>query len=211
MKLLKQFGAVATLGFIGATSFGGAANAWEFFRDTEGKLYYGGVQPQQEVTLTYPGTPKTSSARANLCGAVIVRGSSGTPVTGTIKVDNVAIDTSTLPTQLLPPCGTNGSFAEPRTANFKTSNGQVVVVGKTANNYYGVETPENAVRRVRGNACGYVVVAPNARFTHGGTQQVALDDIPARTISSLDQKDAPICRNGTTYLPASWYGNLWGS
>jgi hypothetical protein len=213
---LKQFGAnakrgaaIATLGFIGATSFSGIAQASMIFKDSQNNLYIAGISPQQEATFSYPGTPKVSSARANLCGAVVVRGSGGVPITGTIKVDNVSIDSSTLPTQLLPPC-TNGSFAEPRTSNFKTSDGQVVVVGKTANNFYGIETPENAIRRVRANACGLVKVAPNARFTHVASQQVEISTVSVAAsgpISNLETRDAPICRGSVVYVPASWLGS----
>lgn len=206
MKSLKQFGALATLGFIGATSFSGVAQASMTFKDSQSNIYIGGMSPQQEVTFSYPGTPKVSSARANLCGAVVVRGSGGVPISGTIKVDNVSIDASTLPTQLLPPCSSSGSFAESRTSNFKTSDGQVVVVGKTANNFYGVETPENATRRARANACGIVRVAPNARFTHASTQQVAIGSDSPTAISSIETKDAPLCRGSIIYFPQSWLG-----
>jgi hypothetical protein len=199
---LKQIGSIALLAFVGTTGFSGMAHAGgvsETFRDAENALYVTEMAPQQEVTFTYPGTPRLSSGRANACGAVIVNGS-----TGIIKVDGVNIDTSTLPTQLLPPCGSNGAFSEARTQNFKTSDGKVVVVGKVANSFYGIETPENAVRKSRANACGFVRLAPNAKFTHVGSQQVAINGDSTESISSITQKDAPLCRNGVMYVPTSW-------
>ncbi|MBW4444372.1 MAG: hypothetical protein KME10_24765 [Plectolyngbya sp. WJT66-NPBG17] len=203
---LRKIAALAGLTIVTATTFSGVAQA-ETFRDGENNLYVTGLSAQQEVSFSYPGTPRVSSSRANACGAVIVRGTSGTPVTGTIKVDNVSINTSTLPTQLLPSCGANGAFNEARTANFKTPDGQVVIVGKTANNFYGVETPENAARRTRANACGFVGVAPNARFTHAGSQEVAIGSDSVVTISSISQKEAPLCRGNIMYVPTSWLGN----
>lgn len=202
---IKQIVALAGLSIVAATSFSGIAQA-ETFRDVENNLYVTGLSSQQELSFTYPGTPRTSLGRANACGAVIVRGASGMPVTGMIKVDNVAINTATLPTQLLPTCGTNGAFNEARTANFKTPDGQVVVVGKTPNNFVGVETPENAIRKIRANACGFTRLSPNARFNHTGTQELSIAGDNPVTISSISQKEAPLCRGNTMYVPTSWLG-----
>ncbi len=200
---IKQIVALTGFSIVAATSFSGMAQA-ETFRDGENNLYVTGLSSQQELSFSYPGTPRTSSGRANACGAVTVRGTNGMPVTGVIKVDNVPINTATLPTQLLPTCGANGAFNEARTVNFKTPDGQVVVVGKTPNNFVGVETPEVAIRKVRSNACGFARLAPNARFTHSGSQEVAIGSDPAATISSINQKDAPLCRGNVMYVPTSW-------
>jgi hypothetical protein len=173
------------------------------YRDTDGTLFITGLSAQQEVLLTYPDTPKTSSARASACGAVTVRGTGGAPLTGIIKVDGISIDTSSLPQQLIPPCS-NGAFSESRPSNFKTYDGQIVVVGKTANQFYTVETNEQATRRIRANACGFAVAKPNNRFTHSASSQIGINQAAPVTISSIAQKGAPICRSGTAYYPADW-------
>jgi hypothetical protein len=181
------------------------------YRDAQNNIFVTGLSPQQEVTLSYPGTPKTGSSRANLCGAVIVKGTGGVPLSGTIKVDNASINVSSLPQQILPSCGSNGQFQETRTANFKTYDGSVVVVNKTANSYYAIETQENATRRVRANACGFALIKPNNKFTHAPSSQVGINSEAPGAISSLTQKGAPICRTGVTYYPSDWLGGGGGS
>ncbi|MBW4518128.1 MAG: hypothetical protein KME16_00130 [Scytolyngbya sp. HA4215-MV1] len=173
------------------------------YRDSENNIFITGLSAQQEVLLTYPGTPRTGSARANACGAVTVRGTNGVPLSGTIKVDGTSIDTTTLSQQLLPPCS-NGSFSEPRPNNFRTYDGSVIVVGKTPNNYYAIETQEDGTRKVRANACGFALIKPNARFNHLPTTQVGINGAAPAEISTLTQKGAPICRNGIVYYPADW-------
>jgi hypothetical protein len=173
------------------------------YRDGDGTIFMVGLSQNQEVLLTYPGTPKTASGRASSCGAVTVKGSGGVPVTGTIKVDNVSIDTTTLSQQILPPC-VNGAFQEPRPSNFKTYDGSIVVVNKTPNSFYAIETSENATRRIRANACGIAVAKPNSKFAHAPTNQVQIGTNAVITVSDLTQKGAPICRSGEAYYPESW-------
>jgi len=200
--------AIAALSF-GAIAFGAIPAFATPYRDTENNIFVTGLNPQQEVTLTYPDIPKTSSGRASACGAVIVKGTGGTPVTGIIKVDNISIDTSALAQRILPAC-VNGSFQEARPTNFKTYDGSVVVVGKTPNSYYAIETQEDATRRVRANACGFALIKPNARFNHAPTTQVGINGAAAVAISTLTQKGTPICRSGNIYYPSDWLSGNGG-
>ncbi|OLP20080.1 hypothetical protein BST81_02250 [Leptolyngbya sp. 'hensonii'] len=173
------------------------------YRDSDSNIIITDLAPQQEVLLTYPGSPRTASARANGCGAVVVRGAGGVPITGTIKVDSMAIDTDMLTQKLLPAC-VNGSFQEARPDNFKTYDGSIVIVGKNPNQFAAIETTETAERRVRANTCGFALVRPNNRFTHAANTQVGINGAAPTTFSSLNQKGTLLCRNGATYYPSDW-------
>lgn len=204
-KLLKKAAVVAigALSLVGSVAPAFAAPQQGTFRDGDGTIFMVGLSQNQEVLLSYPGTPKTASGRASACGAVTVKGSGGIPVTGIIKVDNVSIDTSTLSQQILPPC-VNGSFQEPRTSNFKTYDGSIVVVGKTPNSFYAIETAENGTRRIRANACGIAYAKPNSKFSHALTSDIQINGGAIQKISDYMQKGSPICRSGEAYYPESW-------
>ncbi len=210
----KQLSAVFGLGVLVLTSVPAAIagninfpSTPEAYKTPDNSLIIAGLQPTQEILLNYPGTPRQGSARANACGAVQVRGAEGVPLVGTIKVDGVSIDTTSLNTQLLPPC-VNGQFQEPRTTNFKTFDGSIVVVGKTPNGFFAIETSEDAQCWVRANDCGFVVVKPNNRFTHGATTQITSTSINSGlpvTLGTMPSKpDAPLCRSGKAFWPVSW-------
>ncbi len=68
-----------------------------------------------------------------------------------LKVDNMP---SFMPTQTLP-AYTDRSFAEARTANFKTPNGQVVIVYKTPGAAVSITLPTSSTRNLSIYACGF--------------------------------------------------------
>lgn len=156
------------------------------------------------VNVLLGATDRPQARIAGACGEVRIP----VPSTGSfagLKVDDVTVDASTLLTQTLPSC-ISGSFAEPRTANFKTPTGQVIIVGKTVGNAVKVSLPQETTRAVSVNACGFGVLrgsttSPLPTTFTIGTQNYTLASIPNAT-------NGPICRtNGsisTGYVPAAW-------
>jgi hypothetical protein len=115
-----------------------------------------------------------------------------------LKVDGISIDATALPTQSLPACN-NGTFQEPRTANFKTPAGQVVIVNKTAGSA-AISLPTEIVRRVSINGCGFGKFKAPPTFSIGATNY---------TLTALPNAGKPpVCRVvdgiSTGYTPSTW-------
>lgn len=151
------------------------------------------------------GSIDRSTARiAGACGELRISIPSSGSFAG-LKVDGMAIDASALSTQTLPACN-SGTFAEARTANFKTPNGQVVIVGKTPNSAVAITLPSEATRNVSINGCGFGIL----RASSGSTLPATFDiGTTSYTLASLpDAGDPPVCRttNGVSagYVPSSW-------
>lgn len=168
-------------------------------KDTEGRVYVRGLTPQAPVDFTFVGTNQSRQVVSNACGAVIVRGSTGLPIAANITVGTTPIDVAALPLGILPAC-TAGAFTVPVTANFKTANGQVVVIGQTPNTAILVSQLGDRVRRVTPNACGFARLASSASFTVGGTFNVSGTNLNVDTIAT---GLPPLCRAGALYLPAT--------
>ncbi|TBR56849.1 hypothetical protein B4U84_27945 [Westiellopsis prolifica IICB1] len=155
--------------------------------------------------LVQLGSIDRSTARiAGACGELRISVPSSGSFEG-LKVDGTAIDASALPTQVLPACN-NGTFTETRTANFKTPNGQVVIVGKSPGSAVAITLPNTASRNVSINACGFGIL----RASNGSTLPDTFDiGTTSYTLASLpDAGEPPICRttNGVSsaYIPSSW-------
>lgn len=115
-----------------------------------------------------------------------------------LKVDNISIDVTALPSQTLPNC-VNGSFEEPRPTNFKTPKGQVVVVNKTSPSV-AISIPTEVTRKVNINACGFGRFNAPATFSIG-TTNYTLNALP-------NAGKPPVCRVvdgiSTGYTPSTW-------
>ena len=159
-----------------------------------------------KVAVDLGQVTKTTSKLAAACGDVKISIPKGNPTFSGLKVDGVAIDYASLPIQILPTC-TNGTFAEARTANFKTAKGQVVIVGKTPNTSVSIMLPGDSTKNLAINACGTGVLHAAkgdtlpATFTVNGTSY---------TLASLpDAGHGPVCKKTATgsyaaYTPSSW-------
>jgi hypothetical protein len=87
--------------------------------------------------------------------------------------DGTSIDTASLPIQTLPTC-ISGAFSEARPANFKTPNGQVVIVGKTAGSAATIALPSDVTKNINVNSCGFGKITatetlPLTSFSIAGT------------------------------------------
>lgn len=155
------------------------------------------------VAVMIENQDRSTGRIAGACGEVRVSSSTG-DYEG-LKVDDTAIDVSSLPSQTLPSC-VSGSFSEARTANFKTPTGQVVIVNKTPGAAVKVTLQSDSTRYVTLNGCGFGVLRATSSSPLPSAFKVGTE---AYTTGSLTTAPgAPLCRtsNGiaTGYTPASW-------
>lgn len=155
------------------------------------------------VAVAIENQDRSTGRIAGACGEVRI--SSATGDYEGLKVDDTAIDSSTLPSQTLPAC-VSGSFAEARSSNFKTPTGQVIVVGKTPGAAVKVTLQTDSTRYVTLNGCGFGVLRSTSSSPLPATFKIGTDSY---TTSSLPTApDAPLCRSSNgmfkAYTPASW-------
>lgn len=160
--------------------------------------------PGSRIQVNLGSSPRPVARLAGACGELRISPPASGDYTG-LEVDGVAVNAATLPTQSLPSC-VNGSFSETRSANFKTPNNQVVVVGKTPGSAVAVSLPAVVNRNVTVNACGFGILRPSTGQTLPSSFSVGSTTY---TLASLpDATTSPYCRiiNGIPfgYVPASW-------
>jgi hypothetical protein len=205
-----KFGFIATaaLGalFTPLTAFAIPYNSATVYKGMDGTyqvVVFSGT-PGSKITVSLGSVAKTTAKIVGSCGEVRISPPASGTFTG-LKVDGTAIDASTLPSNTLPACN-SGTFAEPRTANFKTPNNEVVVVGKTVGSAVSIELPQPSAKTVTVNACGFGQIKATATTPLPATFSVGTTDY---TVSSLpDAGKPPLCRtaNGisTGYVPSTW-------
>lgn len=176
---------------------------------TNGPEIYVSAAPGTRAEFDMGQVDRPAARLAGNCGEVRINPPRG----GTfefVKAAGQTIDPSTLPTQLLPSCR-SGSFSEPRTENFKTPEGRIILVGYTPGQAVAIATPRAVTRRATVNGCGFARIRSSSTFTlpasfsYMGTEY---------TVASLpDAGKPPVCRsttgNGgarvyTGYIPANW-------
>ena len=174
-----------------------------FTRDSDGNLYVSGLAPGAEHEIIFPNVDRIRTVVANPCGALVVRyGSAPLPSSLTYRVtgttDGVVVNPAELPVSLLPNCR-NGQWDVAPTANFRTSNNTVVIIGVSPNVSYQIVTQENRTRKAKANACGFV------RYANGTANPIPATVIAGGvTVTVADLPDRPLlCRNGRTFAPVS--------
>jgi hypothetical protein len=184
--------AIATLPAT-AAPFGMKGNAVKVASDTPGEfiVYVGGLSGA-EATISIANVTKTRKATANGCGMAKFSASDSWP---TVKITSVNF--ATLPQRIFPKCSSAGVPEEPRTENFKTMAGEVILVG-TPNADLTLTYAGSAEKKasVKGGVARFTKVVGN--FAIGATQYV-LSDIP--TVPALE---SPIIKETTLFIPTSW-------
>ncbi|MBD2078459.1 hypothetical protein [Leptolyngbya sp. FACHB-17] len=169
-------------------------------RNGQAIVYIGEQTPGADVPVTFIGADRTRRVSANACGLIILRSSPTAPLSGLKSVDGVTINQATLPTRLIPRC-LDGTLEEPRTADFKTATGDVVIV-KTPNTSYNATYTADVIRNIRANACGFATLRGSTSAPLMGTTQVKIGNDTPTTISAIPiTMNEPICRNGTLFTP----------
>jgi hypothetical protein len=180
----------------------GAATVYKVTQSGISSVYLSGTA-NSKIEVDLGSTPKTTARVVGSCGEVKI----AVPTSGSfagLKVDGTSIDTASLPIQTLPTC-ISGAFSEARPANFKTPNGQVVVVGKTAGSAATIALPSDVTKNINVNSCGFGKITatetlPLTSFSIAGTSY---------TLASLPNAgQPPVCKVAdgvsTIYTPSSW-------
>ena len=199
MRTVRRTLALLGLSAIAATAFAPAAMA-EVFKDSQGAVYITGQSPTSKLTITYNDVPRTRSVSANGCGLVVVRPSTTLPIPATIRVGSTDITVASLTTETIPKC--NGSTLEvPRTQNFKTADGSVVVVGVTPNTAYTVAyNGVGSTRNATANACGFSRLSASTKYPATGNVGISGTNY---NLASVPVKAPPLCRSGILYNPVT--------
>jgi hypothetical protein len=201
MKAFKLISSLVVLGAIATPLVALPASAEVTAqKDSEGAVYLRGLTPQQSVDLIFTGTTQSKQVVANACGLVMVKGSAIAPLPSVITVGTSTVTLADLPLGLVPKC-TAGALEVPVSANFKTSKGEVVVIGQTANTAIAVSYAGDKVKKTSANACGFARLKSSASFNISGSFTVPTVATPF-DVATLAVALPPLCRNGVTYLPA---------
>ncbi|UBF27490.1 hypothetical protein K9N68_05985 [Kovacikia minuta CCNUW1] len=194
--------AAAALGLIVAiapTLAQAAPASYAPFKDSEGNIWISGT-PNTETIVTFGSVEKMKDVKADACGLVKLTPSTSVPLTSPFRVDGTTINPATLSTDILPKC-TNGTLEQSRPSNFKTSDGKIYVVGKTAGSYYKLAYNVPVEKRVKANACGIGRIASSASIPFTSTTQFAVGVNDPITYGNLSTSEPWVCRSGVTYMP----------
>lgn len=195
------------LGFLGVAIFSQAAIANGYVLSSSGSksFVFTGLTPNQSHSVRIAGWPRDRNFSPNACGLTIIKPSSGAVILQLAFPASSLINVSSLPTQSLPTCS-GGQLSEPRTANFKTPEGSVVLLNQSGS----VRVIEDVTKSIKSNACGNGKLNPPKSTFNGwwfegtsfqiGNQTVYADDL----LSTLENS---ICRkvggNFIKYVPLS--------
>jgi hypothetical protein len=177
------------------------------FRDSSNNLFVMNQTPGATAELIYSGYTKFKNLTANGCGLASWRGTVTYPVPSAFSINGATIVTFTsLPIQVKPTCS-NGVLAEPRTANFRTEAGELVIV-TSPGAAVSIGHEATKVRKSKVNTCGVArwsstqsyphVEGNGVGYKHPTTMQETL------SIEDFPIFEAPICRTDNLLIPASW-------
>lgn len=204
----------AVLAMLSAVAPAFAAPPPDVFKDSDGNVYvHGATSPGIGMSLPveYVGRGQESRLRANYCGEVAITITSSRPALGnSITVideqGTSTIDVSALPVELRPRC-VGQNLEEPRTNDYKTPDGDVILVGRTAGLYSEVSFNDlNYTSNRRANGCNFIRISNTTRSPLPASLVI---NGTTHSLSTLTEADPPVCRGNssdgyTLYLPESW-------
>ncbi|MBD1877014.1 hypothetical protein H6F75_26365 [Nodosilinea sp. FACHB-131] len=180
------------------------------YRDSDGAISVYKLEPNAQVQIGIDTSPSRNLI-SNRCGLLVVT-SSANYLTATVQVDGAVINPANLQTRIRPNCRpkSDGSYAldEERPNHFKTSNGDLVIVGKQPETRYTVSYPGQLrilTRRV--NACGILRVRETNTINFN--QSILLPTTSASTYAEFQIDQIPLttpleCYRNDLYLPQPW-------
>ena len=198
MKLFRTLLFAATIATLPIIAI---AETGRIVKDSKGAVTVYGLAPNSSATIGLGSIPKRQ-IRANSCGLVVIKPSTIYPA-GTVQVDGVAVDPTTLPVNTLPTCK-NGALLEPRPAAFKTSKNAIALTGKSPSQAYVVSYPNLAATQNRkANTCGLL------RLTSVSLGQVlhlptTTGSLAAFANANLPVFPPPTCYRGKLYVSPNW-------
>ncbi len=198
---------IAALMAIAAIALPQSAIADGFVTNKAGikSFVFTGLPLNQAVPIQIVGWPKDKATTPNACGLTIVAPTTGATIMMIAFPSAPLVEAASLPVQTIPTCS-GGVLAEPRTANFRTSTGSVVLINQTAGT---IRIVQQISRTIKSNGCGIAKLNPPKQTFAGGwwfeggsfninNQSLYADDL-------LGVPEMSICRTvGTqkvTYVP----------
>lgn len=199
---------IAALISIVAIVFPQAAIANGFITTTAGikRFIFTGLATNSAVAVRIQGWPRDKATVPNACGLTVIAPSTGASIMLIAFANSNPIDVAALPVQTVPACSA-GVLAEPRTANFKTSTGSVVLVGQAAGT---ARVIQDITRNLKTDGCGIAKLTPpkqsfpngwwfeGTSFTPAGGSILYADDM-------LGNEEKSICKTVGTqkikYIP----------
>jgi len=157
---------IAVLIAIVAIGFPQSAIANGFVQNAAGikRFVFTGLAANSSISIQIAGWPRDRAAIPNACGLTIIAPSAGAAIMQLAFAGSNPLNASSLPVQSVPACS-GGVLAEPRTANFKTASGSVVLVGQAAGS---VRVIQDITRNIKTDGCGIARLAPPKRTFAGG-------------------------------------------
>ncbi len=199
MKRLIKFGSV---GLVIASIFGMiaplTANAFDVYKDSDGKVYANGVTPSVATEFVFSGVSQTKSYVANTCGAISMKGTASSPLPSTVVIAGNNYNISAFDVALKPTC-TAGTWNVAPSGSFRTTSGEVVIIGLTAGAAIPVTFTGATVKKSNANACGFAKIG-GTTFTPSGefavTGQTGTFDFATIAL----KPNADICKGTVRYV-----------
>ncbi|MBD2060741.1 hypothetical protein NDI37_21855 [Funiculus sociatus GB2-A5] len=194
MKTKRIVGCVGA--FLSIVSIVGSAYAVPM-KDAAGKLYIDDLTPSGSAKVDFPNALKTINSNTDACGRLIVRNSSGTPLTG---VGSILINGTSTPAptavDTVPRC-LNGVAEVPQTTPYKTPAGDFVFPGLSPLSSQAIAFPGISLsRNVSVNACGFISLTSSAQYPLTGT--INVNGTPVNT-TTAPMGNPPKCINNVLY------------
>lgn len=185
-----------------------APPGWTDFKDAKGEVYIGATAPNADIKLELTGMDIRKSVRLNACGMGKISNTATSPVPETINIDGVAVTVATLDQRIFPKCVLiNGSYQpeEARTANFKTVDGSLVVVG-TPNLVVDYTASGIVSRTIKANQCGWGKISNSATNPIPANATIkatagAVGFATATDYGTIPQETAWKCDGSTAFKP----------
>jgi len=154
------------------------------------------------TSMRIVGWPRDIVARPNACGLTVIAPSTGATISEITFPAASSVEFASLPVQTIPTCSA-GVLAEPRTANFRTATGSVVLVSQSAG--LPIRVIQEITRTLKANACGMARLAPprqtfpNGWWFEGSSFVAAGQTLFADDLLGIQEKS--ICRKvGNQFL-----------
>jgi hypothetical protein len=185
-----------------------APPGWTDFKDAKGEVYIGATAPNADIKVELTGMDIRKSVRLNACGMGKISNTATSPVPDTIEIQGSSVTVATLDQRILPKCVLiNGSYQpeETRTANFKTVDGSLVVVG-TPNMVVDYTASGIVTRTIKANQCGWGKISNSSTNPIPATATIkatagAVGFATATDYSAIPQETPWKCDGNITFKP----------
>lgn len=177
-----------------------ASQQGRIYKDQSGAVFIYGLQPGETIETGKDFAP-ARFITSNACGLLIIKPSK-TQAVGRIRVEGQMIDSSNLPTQLLPTCK-DGQLVEVRSQPFKTGAGDVVIPLSPNRRYQISMLDRRQLRAIKVNSCGFLRI-PNDALGDKPLLPTTSGTVARFAIADLPTGEQILCQRRQFYTPAGF-------